>query len=190
MGSECKERGSSDAGEKLNLKFQGWRESSELSGTSGYCAYLLTTHFHQQWVLVAIWLASDPVLISHCHIFLQSLLVPTILSLVPLKAQLEMKTCMQVIYLESNPREQEQAWSNWEQKSRESLKRYCAIEKKFKKNWPHCRWLMLEPVFVKISFMVTNSPEILDYICVSSVFPQMSYTAVWENPQKKWEHTV
>lgn len=41
-------------------------------------------------------------------------------------------------------------------------------------SWPCCRWLMLDPVFVKSSLMVIYSLELLGYICVSGVLPHLS----------------
>lgn len=151
--------------------------------------HLFTHHltYHQQWVLIAVWLISDPVLISHHHIFLPPVLVPTVLSLVLLKAYLEVKICMQVqmwkVILESK-----NGSKGVGKKSRKGRERVCDTALSSR---PHCRWLMLEPVLVKSSFMIINSFEILGYIRVANVFPQMPHTPELENPQnKKWEHTV
>lgn len=72
-----------------------------------------TPAYHQQWVLTAICLLRGPIPKSHHNIFLQPVLVATILSLVPLKGELEVKAWMQVVYLGSDPE-----LGTWEEKQR------------------------------------------------------------------------
>lgn len=61
------------------------------------------------------------------------------------------------------------------EKERETLRRFTL--------WvATLQMLLLEPRFVKNSFMVPNSPESLGHMCVSGMLLQMSHTLVSEPP--------